>query len=571
MPMWQHNRKPSPPPRTVHTPVAVEVLVAELTDAIMADDVAAARQVFDRAFWDKVQFKPDGYHLLHAVRKGSRDMVKLLTTHGAGWTPDENKIARLLIGQERWSAAEGLLRQCGIRTQFDDAELRGVDPVAATVWARRSVEEAERRHAPDAEKQRRELERVMTSGIVLLMKSGNTEKAIELLLARGKNFGTGNPLSPLDVSREFGDMVTLEPQAPSTALRFLDALKKRGLAVKPLKLSTSLIMFSPRVLKEVDARGLLSDTQTEERMALAWNWATIQPKIDTGIGGVIDLDPVYVEERHASLAKAAKLLFRADKPASEEEAEYFVGLHESRAKMTPHALERVEKELLALGFFDSPAFSVKHLERLAQTAPQGEAFRENLSDSFNRLASARKIAQFGADKFLSSSRFHEIETAHRLRAWKADAAETVKIVDYLFSHVKRDVVPDTVVAALKTLRDGGADFSRVDPMRYLGKKAPGLCKTLLDTDIVAARDINLDTLARRSGGELRPLTPRTADGFADQEFMCQIVLESFAPGKYIPLRGQQDVSYQREFLREYTTNPQMKRRFMAGRIHAPKP
>ncbi|TAL37284.1 MAG: hypothetical protein EPN97_05505 [Alphaproteobacteria bacterium] len=572
MPMWQHNRKPSPPQHAVHTPVAAEALSADLMDAVAANDMAAARKVFDRAFWDKSDFRPDGYHLLHAVKRGNRDMAKLLTTHGARWTPEESRIARRMTGPEPWSAVEGVLRQAGMRTQFTEAELRDINPVLMTAWARRSVEHAEQRNSPDAERQRRELERVTVTGIVLLMKSGDTQQAIGLLLARGKKFGDGSPQNPLDVSREASEMAALEPQAPVTVLKFLDALKARGLDVKPVRLSGTLMTLAPGLIKEIDARGLLSEGQAEDRMSLAWNWACIQPKIDMGGGAVIELPPDFVEERHATLAQAAKVLFRKDRPASAAEADYFVGMHESRAKTTPYALARMETALLDTGFFDSPAFTVKHLRQLADTAP-GDAGCgvRNLSDNFNRLASARLIADHGAEKFLSSAKFHEIETAHRLRAWKASPAEAVKILDYLASQVKKDAVPDSVVAALKTLRDGGADFSRVEPMRYLGKKAPGLCKTLLDLGIVAARDIDLDALARRSGGELRPLTPRTAEGFADQEFMCQIVLESLAPDKFIPLRAQPDVSYQREFLREYTTNPQMKRRFMAGRIHAPKP
>lgn len=572
MPMWQHNRKPTPPPRAVQKPAANEILSADLMDAVMANDMAAARRVFDRAFWDKAEFKPDGYHLLQAAKRGDRDMVKLLTTHGATWTPEENRVARRMTLPEQWGAIEGVLRQTGLRTQFTEAELRDLNPALMTAWARRSVEHAEQRHSPDAERQRRELERVTATGVALLMHSGRTEQAIDLLLVRGRNFGDGSLQNPLDVSREVGDMAALEPQAPVTLLKFLDALKAQGLHVKPLKLSGTLMTLAPGLVGEIDSRGLLSPAQAEERMSLAWNWSCIQPKIDLGSGNVIELPPAFVEERHASLTQAAKVLFRKDRPASAAEADYFVGMHESRAKLTPYALARMETALLDTGFFDSPAFTVKHLRQMADAAPQESACGvKNLSENFNRLASARLLSLYRAEVFLSSSKFHEIETAHRLRAWKADARETVQILDYLFSQVKKDAVPENVAAALKTLRDGGADFSRVDPLRYLGKKAPGLCKTLLDLGIVAARDINLDTLARRSGGELRPLTPRTAEGYADQEFMCQVVLESFAPDKFIPLRGQPDVSYQREFLREYTTNPQMKRRFMAGRIHAPKP
>lgn len=572
MPMWQYNRKPSPPPQTVHKPVAVEVLSADLTDAVMAGDMAAARRVFDRAFWDKVDFKPDGYHLLQAVRRDNRDMAKLLTTHGATWTPDETKIARAIAGEKRWENMESVLRNAGLRTRFTAEELRDLNPVTATDWARRSVEDAERLDAPDATAARRDFERIIASGVTLLMRRNARAEAVRLLLARGKCLGDGSPESPLDLDREFNALATLSLHDSSLALALLDAAKEHGLQVKPVRLTSTALWLTPGLLGALDKRGLLNEAQAQERMHLVQNWAIIQSKIETPAGTVIELDDRFVDSRHRELRQAAAVLFRAGRPLTAGEAEHFMEIHESRARNTPHALTRMETALLEMGFFDSPAFTVDQLKRLAGTAPQGDDFREaKLADHFNRRASARFIAETGVERLLTPAKFHEIEAAHRLGAYKAGAQETVKILDYLAGQVKKDAVPENVVSALKTLRDGGADFSRVNPMRYLGKKSPGLCKTLLDLDIVAARSIDLDALARRSGGELRPLTPRTAEGYADQEFMCQIVLESMAPGKYIPLRGQQDISYQREFLREYTTNPQMKRRFMAGRIHAPKP
>jgi hypothetical protein len=566
MPMWQHKRK-SPAPLPHPARPSADTLSAALLDAIAAKDLTAARQVFDRAFWDKSDFRPDGYHLLHAVRRGDRDMVKLLTTHGAVWTPEETRTARRMTPPEPWSAVEGVLRQAGMRTQFTDAELRNIKPVLMTTWARRNVEHAERQNAPDAQKQRLALERMTITGVVLLMRAGRAGEAIELLMTRGKKFGDGSRQHPLDVAQEFRAMA-ITGQDGKTALAFLDALKKKGLAIKPL----ADWRLPPELLKELDARSLLARASAEDRMSLMRSWSILQPKVDTGIAGVIELDPAFVEKKRAELKEAAQLLFRSVPPPSPEDAELFVGMHEARAQQSPYALSQMEKELLALGFFDSPAFTVKHLKRLAETAPKGPDFDSiGLGAQFNRLASARLLSEQGAEKFLSPSKFHEIETAHRTGAWKADARDTGRILDYLATQVKRDAVPESVIVSLKILRDGGADFSKINPLRYLGKKEPGLCKTLLDLGIVAARDIELDALARRSGGELRPLTPRKAEGYADQEFMCQIVLESFAPDKFIPLRGQEDISYQREFLREYTTNPQMKRRFMAGRIHAPKP
>jgi hypothetical protein len=240
-------------------------------------------------------------------------------------------------------------------------------------------------------------------------------------------------------------------------------------------------------------------------------------------------------------------------------------MHDARLKQAPHALARMEKDLLDMGFFDSPAFTVKDLRHLAETAPAGEAFKaENLAERFNRLASARMLRQYRAETFLSPAKFHEIETAHRLGAYRASAQETVKILDYLASRLKKDEVTAETVATLKTLQAGGADFSQVNPNRYLGKKTPGLCKTLLDLGLVRPGQIDIELIAKRHDSELRPLTPRGAPDYADQAFMAQAILETVAPEKYIPLRGQENTDYLKNFLREYTTHKLLKRKFMTG-------
>ena len=103
------------------------------------------------------------------------------------------------------------------------------------------------------------------------------------------------------------------------------------------------------------------------------------------------------------------------------------------------------------------------------------------------------------------------------------------------------------------MKDGGADFSRVDPMDYVGKRAPALAKVLLDLDIVTARHFDVIAIAKRYRGELKV-------GGADEqsrphtEFICQLILEIVKPDVYVPLRNSNTESYQRLFLREWAAD-----------------
>ena len=555
MPMWLYKRRPTPPPKPVAKTTAAEMSHA-LQDAIARNDVNSARQVFEKAFWDKVEFRADGYHLLQAVRRDNRDMVRLLITHGATWTPVETKTARMISGAQ-WENAASELRRAGIRTQFSEAELKDIDPVTAIAWATRSVEDAERRGASDAAQSREDLARIGATSVTLLAAKGDMPRAIALFKALPGQ-GDGSQARPLDAARVFAELVKLEQREPRLALRFLDALKARDLAVKPLALTGTELWLTPSLVPALKHRDLLAGATADSRLNLLHNWSLVQATIDTG-NGVFQLDAAYVAKQQEALRKVAQVLFPKTAPVTPTEAQDFLSLHEMRRKQTPQALAQMEAALLETGFFDSPAFTAKNLRQLAGTVADDTAGK-NLASTFNRLAAARLMIAQPLDSFLYEKHFHEIETAHRLGAYRATAYETVKIVDYLATQVKKDVVPDSVMQSLKVLRDGGADFSRVNPNRYLGKKAPGLCKTLLDLGVVSARSIDVELIAKRHNGELRPLTPPGGPDYADQEFMAQVLLEIASPEKYIPLRGEQG-SYLQRFLREYASGRIFKRKF----------
>lgn len=528
-------------------------------DAIIQGDMGSARQIFEQAFWDKVEFRPDAHHLLQAVKRGNREMMRLVITHGATWTADEAKIARLMTGPERWEQAETELRRGGIPTVFSEAELKGLDILAVTRWARRIVEHEEYRGAPDAAQTRREFDRLIGVSMAVCVIKGDMDRAIELLSVGSRADGTA--ANPFEISPLVCALAARGARDAEAAVKFIDALRDRKLAVKPVTLLSDTIWRNPRLVQELGTRALLSDAHIEKRMSMLSSWSVLQPVIHTD-AGPLRLSADYVARQHAALKELARVLFPRDRYATPKEAESFMALHDARLKQSPEALARMEEALLNLGFFDSPAFSVKDLRQLAQTAPTGA---EDLATRFNRSASRRVITETRFDKLLSRGSFDEILAAHRYRAWASRRIVTVKIVDYLSAQVKKDAVPGNVVEALRTLRDGGADFSSIDPNRYLGKKAPGLCKTLLDLGIVKAQEIDLERLAKRHNGQLRLLVPRTAREYADHAFMCQVVLEALQPEKFIPLRDKPGVDYPRELIREYVRNGTLRLKFKVMR------
>src|SRR5690606_32651616 len=97
-----------------------------LTQAVQRRDTAAARDVFDHAFWHKTDFHPDWLHLYLAVSNKDREMVKLLTAYGATWTEDQAKIACANLA-DRLDNLHGPLHAAGIRTDYTARDLETVD------------------------------------------------------------------------------------------------------------------------------------------------------------------------------------------------------------------------------------------------------------------------------------------------------------------------------------------------------------------------------------------------------------------------------------------------------------
>lgn len=335
---------PPPPPK----PTAAQ-LSARLLDAVTSKDIETARRIFETAFWEKIELKPDGYHLLQAAMRGDRQMVNLLASYDATWTDAEAKQARNMVTDLNWAHIEGPLRNAGIRTQFTPAERRDTDALVSIRWAHRAAREAKLRGLPDAESHLRELNSLMTTTLIHYVQSGQVGKAKEILQFRDAKLGDGSDGAPLDISSEFRLMQRMYPISRSRGgLGFIDKLLDAGIRVKPVMLTSLDLFLSTELVTELDRRGLLAGAEHDARREILSQLVNMEQVIKLG-DRLHDLGAHYIAMRREDLLTAARILFTKQPPA-ERDADTFIYLRQSAAKRTPKALAIAENELMAMGF-----------------------------------------------------------------------------------------------------------------------------------------------------------------------------------------------------------------------------
>lgn len=547
--MWPWNKKKPQDDQRSPAPgddkPSREELSRDLLDAVLADDTEKARRVFDSSFWDKAEFKPDSYHLLMAAQKGSRDMVKLLTFYGAKWTDDETKIAKLFIPREKFAHVEGPLKSAGVRTQFSAQEMKKIDVIAAIGWGRRAVAEGKARGLKESQLNMKALDEMVIMAFMEAVFEKDFDRMRVVLPYRPTALGRGTPEAPLNADIEVNAL--LMARGTKTALGFLDTLIEAGLTVKPLTVKSMDALMTPSFVPDLHRRGLLAQEQPQARAEVLGVWTALQERADFD-GYVIELDKVDVAQRRAEMKTIAEILFSKDRPVTAQEAEDFIGLHESRARHTPDALAAAEKELLRLGFFEGPTWTAGRLRRLAATHPKPEP---GLAETFNKMSMRERVSETVLNRRLDDEAVAVICSAHLDGVLKMDARETLKVVDYLASKVRKDKVPESALELLQGMQKGGADFSLVDPMNYLGKTGPAFAKTLLDANAVDAEDFDLEGVSRLYGGQISLVTPQGHKDYAKTEFMCQLILELAEPHKFEKLHGDKNVSYQKLFVKEW--------------------
>lgn len=510
-----------------------------LADAVVARDLNAARKVFDTAFWEKVEFRPDGFHLLEAVKRGDRQMVSLLTSYGAGWSEDETKTARRATGEAEWKSVEGPLKNAGIRTNYSAFEQYPKSKLPELRWLLRERLDATRRLDARADSISRLLDVTASEALVAAVRARDMDMAKDILPYRSQKLGTGTPGDPLDLKREF-DMVMDRDILGNgrQALALLDTFTKEGYAVKQITVSSLDMIRARDIVLQLHRRGLLDMDSPEARREVLDDWTHHRQRVDFG-GFVHDMGEARYKEQDAAFREAARIFF-THKPATPSEADYYVRLHARRTADVPEALANAEKQLMELGFFDSPYFTNDHLRTLGA---QGDA-EGGLKEKFNGRIVGNIIRKDGLDLLLGTRKFEAVEQAVASGGYKPAASAVAQIVHALARDTKKDVVPERSVKLLKALVATGADFSMVDPVKYIGKHAPGIAKALLDCDAVPARRF---IEGRMDFSQLMLLVPDGSRGYAHAEFACQVILEAADVKRFRPLRASSE-SYQKQFI-----------------------
>lgn len=552
-------------------------LQKELTQAVIKNDLDGVRRVLDTAFWAKLDdVRPDGFHLLIAAQRDNRPLAQLLVTHGAKWTGEEARIVRLSVDKEKLDHLDTVFKAGDINTHFSTEQLRHYDFMTALHWSLRikQLTKDERLVFGYDDKLLsgilREAERNPFAIGFLTGQERKFDKVIEFL---DPALGDGTRNNPLDVRYDF--LRLLAVTNTKTALSFLDTMRAEGFAVKPIEVEGFSLRRHPEAIAGLRARGLLAQTNPR-RLELLEDWSTLQEKVEWS-GRPFTHSPEYVAERHAALDDAAGYLFGRRQPLSEREAEKFIALHERRAAVTPQGLARMEAALIKHDFFTGDAWTPERLKRLAATPLQGS----DICETFGKMALAKEIAQNGFDAYLNKKRFDKLAEAIERDAIRPDARVTTRVLRYLKDCLRRDEVTEDIEKVVKTLYEKGADCSWLDPMEFLGKRGPGLAKTLLDTGLVYAENFDLQQVIARTGGGLQLVTPPGGKHYDYTEFACQLILEIAEPAKYVALHDKSakgakekdgegnELGYQQLFIREWMSNLSLKNGVITYRRRRP--
>jgi hypothetical protein len=518
-----------------------------LTTAIARKDGNAARAVFDHAFWHKTPFKPDWFHLYLAADNKDREMVKLLTTYGATWTPNEAKVACVNLAG-KLDNLHGPLHAAGIRTDYTLKDLQTVDASTLLSMNQRILIE-NKKNGHNVEHAERDYNHAVSRLLTQAALKGDIKLTTRILRFHRD---AQNPKG-IDISAEFAEALgDFLHSSSARALKFVDTLLDAGIKLQPIdlhKISSLVLPNHYDLLPALNDRDLLPQNKTRLRNDLLHAWTYLQSRMDLD-GYILEVSEKHLHAKREKHIEAAGVLCDRYNDISAQEADRYIDLHKRRSKQAPDAVAHMDQSLLNTDFFNKAAFTPAHLHALAEDTPNNIP----LAATFNKMAQKKVIDSRGINYFLHKKRFDVVATALKSGALVPDGLETEAIMRYLQSSLKKDVVTPEVIECLTHMRDNGAEFFRVRRGNYLGTSGPGLAKALLDLDIIKPRDISTSDIRKRCGqmtGISSLLNPDITDRHhAMREFLYQVTLEKSNPDKYKPLRDKVDLSYQRRYLLE---------------------
>lgn len=509
-----------------------------LTRAVLRKDADAARGLFDHTFWHNTDFKPDWFHLYLAVQQQDRAMVQLLVTHGAHFDKEQMTIAAAAL-KEVIAPFKSILAEGGMR--LDRVDTENYDARTAIAMDKRLLaENAKLGHANPQE----------TTALDLAIVQFGVRAARRKNMAEARDIlhQTSGGVDGVDLAPFFRHLAATSAAGLDAAvvLGIIDDVRGAGVNVQPLALETlsGKVEDFYTLVAALDARGVLGGDTASLRDAMLHSWCFAQTHLTQGDFS-IEQPPDAAQRQRAAFAAAAKVICGKDSDVTPDEARRYADLHARQAPRHGDAVAHMDETLLQTGFFGAAAFTPALLESLGAAAPT-----EALRREFNKQAQARQFEDKGLYHFLSPKRFDTLRAALRSGAFVPDADDSEDILRYLKGRCARREVPEDVVQTLREMKTAGADFRGIEVTDYLGAKHPLLAKTLLDLDIVSARDIRPQRLSKRIaphkglGGMFVQNTDRD---YALSEFLYQVMFERTYPERTQDMRAKRGVSYQRAY------------------------
>ncbi len=525
----------TPPPPPVKE--SRQQLSQDLTLAITNRLVPKAREVMERAFWSNTGFEPDWFHLLLALQQEDRKMLNLLLAYGAKMTPAQVTFCASIIPETTLSDITPLLATHGI-VPLPAGQIPEGLVIVETL--RRLIQESSDTFSADSKKKiLQDMDDMVCTAFLDYVEKDDIKSALRVLRLAGQDTQEGiditAPLRRL-LQENYPDIT------PALALFNTFTREEAPAKIKPVNLEVMDYIFEPRWVNYLGNHGLIGKKMYAGRIDFLRSAFFVSR---------------YKKHDHDM---ALLHLFNKDISTTETEVEAFLSFHKASAAKDLKVLDELLNLLATRGFFDAPAWTPDKLITLKKQHPMSSP----LIDAFNKRAHLTLIKTSDVETFLNQFRIHELIESYRVVHFPASANTTHLILDFFQDLMKNDtsmldmtagkyVSPrDFVFPLVAALKNSGADFSTVDPMKYLGKKEPGLAKILLDLEIVKAENFDLHAIRKRNGGKMEIVIPPSDKHYPYTEFMAQIIMGNTDPKKYLSLLHQNRASWQ-ETLRQAIT------------------
>lgn len=534
---------------TAETHAKTDVLYEMLHLAITRNDVAMAGDAFQQAFWHKVELKPDWLHLYRAIERGDRKLCNLLTDHGATLTAAQAQCSAELMGKQ-WQEMRFFLASKDIETDFsgktlDTALLAEMADFAAAQDGKYKLGITE----TDRAAWEQTLREKFTAAVL-----GNDAELIRLFSTRGIRVG-----ETLDVSHHINQFLSsADESATEKAIAFLKNIDAQGVRVAPVVLSSDSIITQPSVIARLDTLGVLAESNAP-------------------FSGL--LLKMMNENNFENLLPSLQSLLRL--PATPAVSPEITG----GFRNVETALSR-EKFLQIVATFDendcfkSDGWSGSEVDRFGKMALATPGF-ETMGQKLVTLAAVKDFRGMTPATIISSAPLELIDRAIDAKVIMCDADMTLLICKRIALEIEDGKTFNNLGDFFRKMRNSRyADFSKVDPMDFLGSKIPGVAKALLDAEIVLPENISfnhvckkyfeaakLHQLPRKSREAVEIVVKKDHPMHAYTELYCQLLVAAIDERDYKSAFNEKD--YESPFQRAYFYIKERKGEFNINMTYRP--